>query len=80
MSDTTTMVRAFEVLAKRLHRDVNGMLRDGFRYLGTSGADHVIRDPEGRVYVIDLVVGRAIQCAGLPPKIDRPKRFAGGGG
>jgi hypothetical protein len=61
-------IQAFFLLARAHKREVRGMLRDGYRYLGVHGGDHVIRDPQGRQFGVDLVVGSVRMFVGVPPK------------
>lgn len=64
-------VRAIQRVCDTRKVELRDALRLGFKHLGTNGGDHVVRDPEGRLFCVDLVTGRVVQCAGYAPKITK---------
>lgn len=64
-------VRAFGLLAKHRKVELRDMLSLGYRHIGTTGGDHVIRDPEGRLFGVDLVARQVKLFVGYPPRVSK---------
>jgi hypothetical protein len=61
-------MRTVELVAQ--HKGVE-RAGSGLRYLGVTGADHVVRDREGRLYRVDLVLNKVSLCVGIAPRVER---------